>query len=216
MNEQQRSLETLKDIRQIMERSSRFISLSGWSGVSAGLCALAGAWISYGYVYGDAEQRINPDAEYDVSGPFSILFNNKLFWIATGTFVAALISAFIFTWVKSRKEGIPVWGSTARRLMINVSIPLLVGAVFLVQLIEYGNPALVAPGCLIFYGLALLNASKYTLIEIRYLAYSQLILGLINLRFAGHGLIFWTLGFGIMHILYGLYMWWKYEKNTTR
>ena len=107
--------------------------------------ALAGAWISYGYVYGDAEQRINPDAEYDVSGPFSILFNNKLFWIAAGTFVAALISAFIFTWVKSRKED-PCLGQHGQEAHDQCEHTLLVGAVFLVQLIEYGNPALVAPG----------------------------------------------------------------------
>src|ERR1700744_2877545 len=40
------SLEALKDIRQIMERSGRFISLSGWSGVAAGCWALAGAAIA--------------------------------------------------------------------------------------------------------------------------------------------------------------------------
>lgn len=197
----------------MMERSSRFISLSGWSGVSAGMSALAGAWLSWAYVYGDKDPYINPDVEYNVSGPFTILFNNTLTWIALGTFVVALVSAFFFTWIKSKKQGIPVWGSIARRLMINVSIPLLVGAIFLVQLILYGNPGLVAPGCLIFYGLALLNASKYTLPEIRYLAYSQLILGLINLRFAGYGLYFWAIGFGILHIVYGMYMWWKYDRG---
>lgn len=215
MNEQQQSLETLKDIRQMMERSSRFISLSGWSGVSAGIFALLGAWMAYPYVYGDAEPRIRPDMEYDVTGPFSILFNSRLFWIALGTFFAALVSAFLFTWVKSRREGIPIWGATAQRLMINVCVPLLVGGIFLIQLIEYGNPALVAPGCLVFYGLALLNASKYTLPEIRYLAYSELLLGLICLRFAGHGLIFWTIGFGILHIVYGFYMWSKYDRKQA-
>jgi len=215
MEEQQKPVETLNSIRDMMERSSRFISLSGLSGVSAGICALAGAWLAYGYIHGDRDPRIRPDELYDVEGPFSILLNDRLFWIAIGTFLAAFISAFFFTWLKSRKEGIPVWGSTARRLMINVSIPMIVGAVFLVQLVEYGTPALVAPGCLIFYGLGLLNASRYTLPEIRYLALVQLALGLINLRYAGLGLLFWTIGFGVMHIVYGLYMWWKYERQSA-
>lgn len=215
MTEQDQSINTLRDIRTMMERSSRFISLSGWSGVSAGICALIGSYLAYPYIYGDADPRIHPSDEYDVSSAFALLWNSRLFWIAAATFVAALLSAFLFTFLKSRKDGIPIWGSAARRLMLNVSIPLLVGAVFLVQLIEYGTPVLVAPGCLIFYGLSLLHASKYTLIEIRYLAYGQLLLGLLNLRLAGYGLYFWTIGFGLLHIIYGIYMWWKYERNDS-
>ncbi|MEP6712111.1 MAG: hypothetical protein ABJA37_06845 [Ferruginibacter sp.] len=215
MNEQQQSLETLQDIKRMMERSSRFISLSGLSGISAGLCALAGAWLAYPYVFGTKDFVIHRSTAIDhaMAGDYSIILNTWLFWIAAGTFLAALVSAFIFTYIKSSKAGIPIWGTTAMRLLLNVSVPLIVGGIFLFRLIHFGTFGLIAPGCLIFYGLALINASKYTLAEIKYLGYCQLILGIVNLWFVGYGLYFWAFGFGILHIVYGAYMWWKYERG---
>lgn len=214
MEPEQRSLETLQDIRRMMERSSRFISLSGLSGISAGACALVGAWLAAPYISGEREHIINEDVAIlqAMAHDYSIILNSRLFWIAVGTFVAALCSAFFFTWLKSRNDGIPVWGSVARRLMINVSIPLIVGGVFLFRLAQSGAFGLVAPGCLIFYGLALVNASKYTLPEIRYLGFAQILLGLVNLWFTGFGLQFWAAGFGLLHIIYGSYMWFRYER----
>ena len=129
------------------------------------------------------------------------------------TFVAALLSAFIFTYRRSKKTNIPIWSSTAKRLLINVAVPIITGGIFLLALIYDKVFGFVAPGCLIFYGLGVLNASKYTLPESRYLGYSEILLGLINLFFPGEGLYFWAVGFGFMHIVYGIFMWWKYERN---
>ncbi|MBC7535791.1 MAG: hypothetical protein H7258_08870 [Ferruginibacter sp.] len=216
MNENQQSLETLRDIKRMMERSSRFISLSGLSGISAGICALVGAWFAAPYVVGKKDYIINFKAAVNLASDqdYSIILNNWLFWIAAGTFLAALLSAFFFTWIKSKREGIPIWGITAKRLLINVIVPLLAGGIFLFKLLQYETFGLVAPGCLLFYGLALINASKYTLNEIRYLGYLQILLGIINLWFVGYGLYFWAAGFGVLHIAYGTYMWNKYEKNS--
>ncbi len=212
MMEQQQPLDTIRDIKKMMERSSRFISLSGLSGVSAGICALVGAWLAYPYVYGYKNLfiDINKPYTYDVW----MYLNTWLFWIALGTFIAAVLSAFIFTYIKSKKDGTPLWGTTAKRLIINVAIPLLVGGIFLFKLMQYGTFGLVAPGCLLFYGLALINASKYSLIELRYLGYCEIILGIVNLNFVGCGLYFWAAGFGILHIIYGVYMWYKYERGN--
>lgn len=215
MDQTRQSLETLRDIKNMMERSSRFISLSGLSGISAGICALIGAYIAAPYVFGTKDlfiDHINYRAT-EGYGDIGIILNTRIFWIATATFLAALISAFVFTFIKSRREGIPIWGNTAKRLLINVSIPLLAGGIFLYKLMHFGTFGLIAPGCLIFYGLALINASKYTLGEIRNLGFFQIVLGIINLWFVGYGLYFWALGFGVLHIAYGAYMWWKYERN---
>lgn len=215
MNQNEQSLETLQDIKRMMERSSRFISLSGLSGISAGVCALIGAWLAYPYVFGYKDLLVNGDVgiAQALSNDFTIIFNTWLFWIAAGTFLTALITAFLFTWIKSKREGIPIWGNTAKRLMINISFPLLVGAIFLWKPLHFGTFGLVAPGCLIFYGLALINASRYTLNEIRFLGYLQVLTGVINLWFVGKGLYFWAFGFGFLHIIYGAYMWWKYERG---
>jgi hypothetical protein len=220
MNEQQQSLEDLQHIKKMMERSSRFISLSGLSGISAGLCALIGAWVAHPYVFGEKDFIMNIGRGKDIDmtdlsieTAYSSVISSLLFWIAAATFIGAFVSAFFFTWLKSKKDGTPLWGNTAKRLLINVSIPVLVGGLFLFRMLHYGTFGLVAPGCLIFYGLGLINASKYTLDEIRYLGYVQIILGIINLWFVGYGLYFWAMGFGIMHILYGVYMWMKYERK---
>lgn len=215
MSEQQQSIKALHDIKQMMERSSRFISLSGLSGISAGIFALIGAWLAYPYVFGFKDYIIEPSLfiAQAQDNSYAIILNTYLFWIAAATFLAALISSFIFTFLKSSKEGIPIWGKTAKRLLFNVSIPLIVGGIFLFKLLQFGTFGLVAPGCLLFYGLALINASKYTLIEIRYLGYCQILLGIINLGFVGYGLYFWAAGFGVLHIIYGGYMWWKYERG---
>lgn len=219
MSKQNQPIETLQDIKAMMDRSSRFISLSGLSGVAAGICALIGAWFAAGIINNSgvikySTENVN-DIEYNGFG-ISILksfMGQNLFWIAIITFIAAFSVAFLFTYLRSRKQGIPVWGSSAKRLMWNVLLPMLVGAVFLLKLIEAGVFGLIAPGCLIFYGLALVNGSKFTLGEIRYLGYAMIILGLINCWFPGFGLYFWAAGFGLLHILYGLVMWNKYERT---
>ncbi|MCS3799850.1 hypothetical protein [Niastella sp. OAS944] len=211
MDSQHPPLETLQDIKRIMERSSRFISLSGWSGISAGICALVGAWV--------AQSRINQYLhvrrahDYDESNNYVLLMFD-LAQIAAVTFIAAFITAFIFTWSRSRRNGTPLWDTTVQRLAWNTILPMVVGGIVILHAISMGYYTLVSPGCLIFYGLALVNASKYTLGEIRYLGYGQLILGIINLWVVGSGLYFWAAGFGVLHILYGAIMWWKYERKS--
>ena len=209
MNEQQ-PLEELQHIKRMMERSSRFISLSGLSGIAAGICALAGAWFAsqkiHCWVKGDCQlSRLISNAGGDLL--------NDLVWIATLTFVAAFVFAFLFTWLRSKKNGTPIWGSTTTRLFWNTVIPIAVGGIFLIRMMQLGEYQLVPPGCLLFYGLALVNASKYTLSEVRFLGYGQIILGLLNLWLIGYGLQFWAMGFGVLHIVYGIVMWWKYERK---
>jgi ABC-type phosphate/phosphonate transport system permease subunit len=219
MDDQLQPLDTLKDIRRMMERSSRFISLSGLSGIAAGVCALAGAWLANNVIEGNTQSGHNYDvrelhnAGLNSSTGLQTYLSNTLVQIALGVLIAALAFGFFFTYLRSRKTGTPMWGATAKRLLINVSIPMLVGGIFLLKIMDEGSYGLIAPGCLIFYGLGLLNASKYTLSEVRYLGYAQILLGIICLQFMDNGLLLWALGFGVLHIVYGVFMWWKYERS---
>jgi len=209
MDTRQQSLQELHQIKKMMERSSKFISLSGLSGISAGICALAGAWFAsqkiHCWQYGDCQfgDLIN-DTDRKVQ--------NEVLLIAILTFVAALATSFFFTFLRSKKTGIPLFGTTTIRLLWNIAIPLVAGAFFLIRSMQLNQYELITPGCLIFYGLALVNASKYTLGEIRFLGYGQIILGIINLWFIGNWVIFWVAGFGVLHIIYGIVMWYKYER----
>ncbi len=200
-------IQQLHDIKQMMERSSRFISLSGWSGIVAGVCALFGAYL--------ANQKIKNyylhDYATNSASPNDLYLS--LLYIAIAVFVCAFVSAFLFTYFQSKKKQVPIWGKSAQRLMWNTALPIAIGGLFILKLMDENLYTFVAPACLIFYGLGLVNGSKYTLGEVRYLGYGMLVLGYINLYLPSNGLLLWTLGFGVLHIVYGIAMWWKYERN---
>lgn len=209
MDSQHQPLETLQDIKRMMERSSRFISLSGWSGISAGICALIGAWAAHARL--DGFRILYREGADNRGGGTMDLFYDLLL-IAIITFIGAFVSAFLFTYLRSRRNGVPLWDRTVQRLAWNTILPMVVGGIMILRALELGYYELIAPGCLIFYGLALVNASKYTLGEVRYLGYGQIILGILNLWIINEGLYFWAAGFGLLHIVYGAMMWWKYER----
>jgi hypothetical protein len=210
MNEKsQPPLDTLRDIKKIMERSSRFISLSGLSGVSAGICAIAGAW--FGKQKLDSYYSLYKKDGYS-NDQFQSL-KTDLLVIAIAILAAALVTAFYFTWRKAKHNKLPLWDMTSKRLILNLVIPLVAGGLFILAMLQNDEWRYVAPASLVFYGLALLNASQYTLTDIRYLGYFEILLGLVNTQFVGYGLYFWTAGFGLLHIVYGFIMWQKYEKR---
>jgi hypothetical protein len=199
----EQSLETLQDIKRMMERSSRFISLSGLSGVSAGVFAIIGAFIAHIWIR---------DYLADANGRGGT-FETKMLGLAIAVLAAALLTSTWFTWRKARKSHLPIWDHASKKLAINMAIPLAAGGFFALGLLQHGGWNFIAPACLVFYGLALVNASKYTLTDIRYLGILEIILGCINMYFPHEGLYFWTTGFGLLHIIYGLIMWWKYERS---
>ena len=207
MSTSTQNLDAIKDIRKIMERSSRFISLSGWSGIAAGICALAGSWVAFKKIE-DYASGTSPS-----SGCAECL-RNELIIIAAIVFFAALAAAVTFTYTRSSKDGVAIWGKAARRLLWNTLMPMIVGGILIWKMIDLGYYELIAPTTLIFYGLALVNGSKFTMGEVRYLGYAQIITGIIALLFISRGLYAWAFGFGVLHIIYGVAMWWKYERKS--
>ena len=98
-------------------------------------------------------------------------------------------------------------------MLFNFMIPLITGGIFSLTLLSQGFYGFVAPATLIFYGLALVNGGKHTLNDIKYLGLSEIAVGLVALYFVGYGLLFWAFGFGILHIIYGTVMYFKYDRN---
>lgn len=198
--------EDLSHIRSMMERSSRFISLSGLSGVVAGLAAIIGAVYVY-FVF--QREGINYfDGNRNIFGPALV---KELVVIAVIILVVAILSGYIFTANKSKKKGLKIWDATTKRLLITFSVPLVVGGVFCLALLYHHLFVFIAPATLIFYGLALVSAERYTLTDVKYLGYFEIALGLISLFVLGWGLVFWAIGFGVLHIVYGLIMHKKYK-----
>ena len=203
----------IAEIKEMMEKSSRFISISGLSGISVGIIAIVGAL--YAFFQLDYDLRyFQPEMYYkNYANIFSINKIFELFLNAAIVLVAALSSAVIFTVRKAKKNNLKVWNRITKVLLANLFLPLISGGIFCIFLAYYRLIFLVAPATLIFYGLALINASKYTFNEIRWLGISEIILGLIATMFAGYGLFAWATGFGILHIIYGSAMYFKYDRK---
>jgi len=205
-------LKSLSDIRNIMERSSRFFSLSGLSGISAGIIALIGATVAF-IIFGHNLRSIdwgNYNSfynQYNLGRMIMLMFADGFF-----TLLLALTTGIYFTTRRIRKKGLPIWNHTIKRFLSNLFFPLLIGGVFCIIISLKGLIFLAAPITLIFYGLALYNASKFTLNEIRYLGIIQTVLGIIGCIWVEYGIIFWALGFGLAHIIYGILMYFKYER----
>ncbi|KAA0126053.1 hypothetical protein FY557_19420 [Chryseobacterium sp. SN22] len=198
--------EDLSHIRSMMERSSRFISLSGLSGVVAGLAAVVGA--VYVYFVFQREGIDYFDGERNFFRPSLV---KELILIGTVILITAVLSGYLFTANKSKKKGLKIWDATTKRLLVTFAVPLVTGGFFCLGLLYHHLFVFVAPATLIFYGLALVSAERYTLTDIKYLGYCQIVLGLVSLFFPGWGLLFWTIGFGMLHIVYGLIMHKKYK-----
>ena len=196
-------LQDIKDIKQMMSQSSQFISLSGLSGVLAGIYAIVGAIYVNGLILSHKDMYITLESD-----TFKKIIVSALVVLA-----ASLLTAYIMTVRKAKKMGENVWNPSSRRLLINFLIPLVTGGIFALLLLRHGHYGLVAPITLLFYGLACLNASKYTLRDVRYLGITEIILGLLAVEFSGFGLYFWAIGFGLCHIVYGGMMHFKYDRK---
>jgi len=211
MTQNEEQLSALNDIRKMMERSSKFISLNGFSGVFIGLFALLGAATVFIYL-----------GRYDTTyceyfrSPATVIPKHTLsffVYICLSVLVLSLLSGSLLTIRKARKRGLEIWDATTKRMLINLFIPLITGGCFVIALVSYQLNGLVIPSMLLFYGLALINSSKYTFYEIRYLGIIEILFGLASLAFIPLGLIFWSLGFGVMHIIYGIMMYYRYERK---
>ena len=215
MENTKQHLESLSEIKNLMERSTKFISLSGLSGVVAGITALIGAVFAYlrlDYYLGSVSLNYDTSRTVTIESMNSLTF--ELVGIALIVLAISLIAGVLLTIRETKKNGQSIWDKNSILLLMNLLIPLGAGGIFSLILIYHNLFVLVAPVTLIFYGLALVNCSKYTISEIRYLGILEIVLGLISAVFVGKGLFFWAIGFGVLHIIYGIVMHFKYNKNA--
>lgn len=191
-----------------MERSGRFLSLSGLSGILAGIFALTGSVAALIIVNNSLSPSIINWGTIKANETTGI----KLIVVGMLVLFASLISGFVLTRKKAKRLGQNMWDSIAKKAAFNFSIPLITGGLFCLIMLNHGTIGMLSPATLIFYGLALVNAGKFMHEEITYLGISEIILGLIALNFIGYGIYFWMMGFGLLHILYGIILYVKYDK----
>lgn len=190
-------VEDLKDIKDIMNRSSRFSTLSGLSGITVGIAAVISAYLSYEFVFKQEDYLVLD--KVGLSGAELA----ELLIIAGATIILSIGLVLGLTYLKTKKQNSMIWDLTARRILFNLAIPLFTGGLICLILLFNGYLGLTLSLSMVFYGLALVNVSKFTLDELRSLGLFEILLGILALLFTNLGLIIWTLGFGFLHIIYG-------------
>lgn len=200
-------LKDIAEIKSIMNKSTRFMSLSGLSGILAGTYALVGGFI--------AQQLLNGYARGEGMLYMLPISYVELVLIGLGMLIAILaaFTGYMLTKRKAKKNNEQMWTPASKQMLVSFAIPMITGGIFIVLLLKYGYYGIIAPATLLFYGLALYNASKYTFSQVKYLGLLEIILGLIALYFIGRGLLFWMIGFGVLHIIYGVIMYFKMEQQ---
>ena len=212
----------INSIKKIMERSTKFISLSGLSGILAGVYALVGAGLTYNILppfaitrYSNVEVDRNSSVGLFYGSAYKYNYIEILFFIASAVLILSIGTGIWLTARKAARNGQTVWNQSSRALLKNGILPLLAGGAFILILLSNGYYHIVAPACLIFYGLALTAASQYTYGDVKWLGITEIILGLLAMLLPGFDLLFWALGFGVMHILYGSIMYFKYDRENN-
>ncbi len=196
-------LKDISEIKNLMNKSSRFISLSGLSGIFAGIYALIGAGFAYWLVNTYSSGKL-----YLTGDIFTLILLDLVL-----VFVLSVTTAIFLTTQKAKKNGEAYWDATTKKLITSFLIPLIAGGLYIFIILSQGKYGQTGALMLIFYGIALYNASKHTLSYVKYLAFTEIILGLISAIYPGLGFWFWVIGFGFMHILYGSLMYFEYERK---
>lgn len=208
MESNSKPLEDIDAIKTIMEKSTRFLSLSGLSGIIAGLIAIAGSIIAIILIlHGNTDGTFPDLASADSEGLALLLFTDALIILTL-----AVVSALLLSYRKALRQGLKIWTPVSKRLLLNFSIPLITGGLFIIILYNRELYGLIIPSMLIFYGLGLVNAGKFTFDEILYLGILEIVTGLTACIFPEYGIFLWIFGFGLLHIIYGLLMYRKYDR----
>ena len=212
MNNQQDQLDAIHDIKRLMERSSRFSALSGLSGVVVGVFAIIAVLISYSIL---GISPLESVSYLNILAPSGVI-NTELMNLLAINYGITLLASFLTAIGLSKRNAIKkeekTWDLSAKRMLINFTIPMLAGGCYCLILFTQNHTELIIPATMLFYGLGLLNASKYTVDDIKYLGVLMVVLGLLGSIFIDQALLLWGLGFGVLHIIYGSFMYFKYEK----
>jgi hypothetical protein len=203
MEKEQDYLNDITAIRSMMERSSKFLSLSGWAGIMAGLYALIGTYIAHTFF------RFKPAAILEQTDTATL---SPVIVMACIILMLAVGTAIVLSYKRATKRAERIWNITSRRLLTNMAIPLVTGGVLLLECLSAGFTGLLVPLTMLFYGLALCSAGNFTYKEVRYLGMIVIGLGLLSTCFIEYSLLIWAVGFGVMHIVYGTYIYIQYER----
>ncbi len=199
----------ISHIRSLMERSTKFTPLSGLSGIMAGVYAFLGATVVWSLIKDHAMVPVfHSTRSFDLSDKLIL----QIYIIAATVLLLSVSTAIWLTLRKIEKRGESTRNAGRKELLGRMAVPLVTGGLLLNIFFFRGELFFIAPISLIFYGLALVSGSYYTISLVKYLGYSEIILGLAAALFPASGPYCWITGFGLLHIVYGSIIYYKYER----
>ncbi|HEY4539305.1 MAG TPA: hypothetical protein VIG94_04750 [Faecalibacter sp.] len=195
--------EQLEEIKSMMQKTTKFSSINGWSGIWVGIIGLVASYLVYSIILESSFQwhGLAPDESRDAKLAFMLII----------TLIVACSGGVYFIAKKSKRNGESFINSVTKRILIRFLTILGIGGLVCGLLYYHLSFVYVAPSTLLFYGLALLYIERDTIKELKYLAFVEIILGLLAFYFIYNGLLFWTIGFGIVHLFFGVFLVNKYK-----
>jgi hypothetical protein len=203
MKQEQDYLRDIAEVRSLMERSTRFLSLSGLAGVMAGIYALAGVFIVWKAI------GFEPTEDVVVAETFSM---QHVVLVALGVLILSIGTALLLSSATARKRNESIWNPVAKRVAAHFGLPLITGGLLMLIFLSQDMTRLLIPSSLIFYGIALFSAGPFTFREIKTLGIIQIALGLFSAYAVEYSLLCWAAGFGIAHMIYGIYLHLRYKQ----
>jgi hypothetical protein len=200
MKDKEDYIKDIAEMRSIMERSTKFLSLSGVAVVLIGVYALVAVYIAYQVIGYDPREATSPD------------MINKLLGFGAIVMAVSVITVIFLSRQKAIRRNEKFWNPTFRRLLVHALTPLLTGGILILIFIAKDLPAFIIPLSLVFYGLMLYTAGKFTFPEFQAIGLVEIALGLFSAYYTPYSLGSWAIGFGLVHIGLGLYLYFRYER----
>lgn len=206
--------ETLSDIRNMMERSQKVMFLNGTSGVLVSVWALLGAVMVSGILYGSVWPLWGSTAL-----PLREINSERFIWATFFfgcTFIASCITVWLMSKHRAERKGLEFkLDAGAKQLLRTFFTVMIIGGLFCLTPFGNGHWELVPGYMLAFYGLALVVISPmaFRISIIKYFGFIQITVGLAALILPQYGMMFWTIGFCILHFIWGIWFHFVFDRK---
>ena len=181
-DERQQAQEALAYIRQTMESASSFTALSGWGLVAVGVVGLAAAGVAW---RSGVPERLSA-------------------WLPAA--VLGVLCSGIANAAKARRLEMPLWTGSLRKVAWVMAPALAAGALMTWALDQAGVRYLMPGMWLALYGAGVTAGGTFSIRAVRWMGIALLLLGALAFVDPRQAIVYLALGFGVLHILFGLYV----------
>jgi hypothetical protein len=184
-----RAMENLEFIRDTMERSTHFTAVPGYGGMLIGFTAIGAAYIAH------------------TQAP--LIRDWVIVWLVEA--VLAFCIGLFAMWQKSKLAGTTLNSVPAKKMILSFVPPMICGVIITLGLWRYGDFVSMIPVWLLLYGAAVVTGGSYSVRAVPIMGWCFIALGAIAFFLpANTGNLMMTLGFGLLHMVFGLVIARKY------